>query len=500
LDDVNKQDLTKDAGFDPLFPPNSKSGYDRWMSLQDVRGSDFCGPIYTEIDGPKTDHCERIFWYGKTKDRKDCQSKCDAIHRCNYYSVWTMDGETHCTLATECDQKEKKKHTLQIFRKNCTLPPGVVRVIGPSGINYTDIGQGAKDSSYLLAGLMAIAHSHPEMLDAMFVERQLWPKNVYKTKWFYHGREIIVSVDNMIPAKGVGQPSFAQFSSTGEVWPMIIEKAWAKLHSSYKHIETAYQMDFMSAITQAPMEFVYHGSENFEVTNDILWKKLESATSDGFAITASTTLRNEKEKHSGLVAHQQYAVLNVGMHRGKRSVMCANPRKPDTYTGDHSAADASTGKSIFWMTIEEYHRAFGHTSICKILKGYKLISVPIKPEKDIEIKAEVSTAKPFWVSLQDPTDQMDEHMKAGGCKKEWYDFDTKLQVHRDPDLHEAKVVGGSRWGLGHILSAEVGNVPRDKTWLIKASAKSKASDKRSLVDNLYVMIYAIAGAFDIKAP
>eukprot|EP00933_Yihiella_yeosuensis_P077147 TRINITY_DN8733_c0_g1_i3.p1 TRINITY_DN8733_c0_g1~~TRINITY_DN8733_c0_g1_i3.p1 ORF type:complete len:530 (-),score=88.97 TRINITY_DN8733_c0_g1_i3:339-1724(-) len=423
-----------------------------------------------------------------------------------------MDFTSHCTLSKKCNQKVKKSHTIRVFEKNCTLPPGVVRVIGPSGINYTDIGYGSKDASSMLAGLMSVAYFHPEVLEAMFVERELWPKHVYRTKWFYHGREIIVSVDNMIPAADVGKPSFANFSSTGEVWPMIVVKAWAKLHKSYAQIKSGLQLDFMSALTQAPVEFVYHGSDATDaehVTTDLLWKKLENATRDGFAMTASTMFPNKKEKRSGLVDGHEYAVLKAGMHEGKRSVMCANPSGKDSYKGHHSAGDSGKGDGIFWMTLEEYHRAFAHTAICKILKDYGLISVPIKPDKDAEIEVEVSSAKPFWVSLSKPTAyQMDNYLKEEGCKKEWYDFDTQVSITRPSDAHRARVVGGTRWGLGHIVSTEVNARPADKTWLIKASAKSKAKDywtpkgqakkKRSIVDNLYVVIYGHVGGIHLR--
>eukprot|EP00933_Yihiella_yeosuensis_P067248 TRINITY_DN7199_c0_g1_i1.p1 TRINITY_DN7199_c0_g1~~TRINITY_DN7199_c0_g1_i1.p1 ORF type:complete len:520 (+),score=75.61 TRINITY_DN7199_c0_g1_i1:46-1560(+) len=216
-------------------------------------------------------------------------------------------------------------------------------------------------------------------------------------------------------------------------------------------------------------------------------------------MTASTqdSLHRIGCRKSGLVRCNEYAVLKAGMHPkvgGKRSVLVANPNPS-------GKGPSGKGKFVFWMTIEEYFKTFEHTGVCKIFKDYRLMSVPIKPDKHAEIKLEVSSARPFWVSLAKPTGhQMNKYLKAGGCNKEWYDFDTQVDVMRDPKTHAAQVVGGSRWGVGHIVSAEVGDQPDDKTWLIKADAKSKAKNKQSLVDNLYVTIYAPLGVHLMPAP
>eukprot|EP00933_Yihiella_yeosuensis_P018687 TRINITY_DN1525_c0_g2_i1.p1 TRINITY_DN1525_c0_g2~~TRINITY_DN1525_c0_g2_i1.p1 ORF type:complete len:918 (-),score=157.82 TRINITY_DN1525_c0_g2_i1:155-2908(-) len=552
LDRINSQDLTKHVGNDPLFPASAVSAggeecvgakaktakctkFNNWMTIQmseaikaieargaiifrkpsfiseDVRvvslaeANGHCHPFYTELEGPKTAHCHRVFSYSNGTNMTDetCKSQCSDIIECQYASFWKIDGKGHCTLSRECGKKNHKKHVVQVFKKKCVQPSSQANVLNGS-VDEEDIGEEPSSDSYIFAGLWAIAHTHPEVIDAMFVDRPLWKKNVFKTKWFYHGKEVIVSVDNMLPASKLnGHPFFGQFSRKDEAWPMIIEKAWAKMHQSYAEIATGAQLDFMSALTSAPVEFVYHGSDTKDsrhVSTDLLWKKLLNATRDGFAITASTKDRDIKERHSKLVKGHEYAVLKAGNHGGKRSVMVANPTAKDSYKGHHSAYK-STDKRIFWMTLEEYDKAFGHTSICKIFKDYTLISVPIKPEKDKVINLEVNSAKPFWVSLSKPTGhQMDNYLKAGGCKKEWYDFDLKVDVTRNPLLHQARAVGGSRWGLGHIVSAEVGDRPKDKTWLIKASAKSKAKNKQSLADNLYVTIYAPAGVELSPAP
>eukprot|EP00933_Yihiella_yeosuensis_P034279 TRINITY_DN2778_c0_g1_i1.p1 TRINITY_DN2778_c0_g1~~TRINITY_DN2778_c0_g1_i1.p1 ORF type:complete len:832 (-),score=92.75 TRINITY_DN2778_c0_g1_i1:176-2329(-) len=380
-------------------------------------------------------------------------------------------------MSRECSKSTKKSHTIRTFRKHCNLTEGEVRVIGPSGISYKDVGKGESNTGYMLASLMAIAHAQPKVIEDMFVDRHLWPKNVYKTKWFYHGREINVSVDNMIPAKKKYEPWFTQFSNSGEVWPMVVEKAWAKLHSSFGLVFGGYQLDFMSAVTQAPMEFVKHADH----TTDLLWAKLVNGTRDGFAMTA----RVSKTEKSALSKDAVYAVLKSGMPGGKRSVLVANPNSPDT-------------SKTAWMTLEEYHRKFGQTDMCQIHKNYELASIPFKPGKTAhQFKIQVLSAKSFWVSLAKPTGhQMSTYLSKEGCKREWYDFDTSFVAHRHVVERKSKPIAG--WGIGHIVSAKVVAGTADDYWSVRASAMPKATAKEgSVVDNLYLTVYAPLGAMKL---
>lgn len=47
-------------------------------------------------------------------------------------------------------------------------------------------------------------------------------------------REVVV--DDFIPCNQLGQPLFAKPTIRYEIWPMILEKCWAKLKGSYAAI------------------------------------------------------------------------------------------------------------------------------------------------------------------------------------------------------------------------------------------------------------------------
>lgn len=57
------------------------------------------------------------------------------------------------------------------------------------------------------------------------------------------GKPRFVAVDDWVPGKGV-KPFFASPSKNNDTWPVILEKAWAKIHGTYMAIEAGWVCNF----------------------------------------------------------------------------------------------------------------------------------------------------------------------------------------------------------------------------------------------------------------
>jgi hypothetical protein len=57
---------------------------------------------------------------------------------------------------------------------------------------------------------------------------------MYTVRFNKAGKWRYVHIDDRIPCDLRGQPIFARSSNPNEVWPLIIEKAYAKLHQCYE--------------------------------------------------------------------------------------------------------------------------------------------------------------------------------------------------------------------------------------------------------------------------
>lgn len=98
----------------------------------------------------------------------------------------------------------------------------------------TDVKQGSLGDCYFLAGLASIAAAEPQI-----IKRIVKSEAEYNTSTFYdeNGKVHEVSVDSKFWVNvGSSQPVYAKFSAqekgSCEIWPMVIEKAWAKINGS----------------------------------------------------------------------------------------------------------------------------------------------------------------------------------------------------------------------------------------------------------------------------
>ena len=69
----------------------------------------------------------------------------------------------------------------------------------------------------------------------------------WKVKLFHHGKEINVTLDILIPCLE-GQPCF----TNGQLWAIIYEKAFAKLHGCYANLEKLSIPEVLYGLTGAP--------------------------------------------------------------------------------------------------------------------------------------------------------------------------------------------------------------------------------------------------------
>jgi len=102
------------------------------------------------------------------------------------------------------------------------------------GISPNDINQGELGNCYFLAVLSAMAEV-PERVFSRFITKTPNKAGIYLVTLFVNGVETPVIVDDFFPIK-YNKPAFAS-TKDGEIWAMILEKAWAKLHGSYLRSE-----------------------------------------------------------------------------------------------------------------------------------------------------------------------------------------------------------------------------------------------------------------------
>lgn len=84
-----------------------------------------------------------------------------------------------------------------------------------------------------MAGLAALAE-RPDRIFNLFLMQEMNQQKYFSVKMLYKGKWMTVDMDEYVPVLN-GKPAFSK--CVGEsLWVVLLEKAWAKLYTSYKRI------------------------------------------------------------------------------------------------------------------------------------------------------------------------------------------------------------------------------------------------------------------------
>ena len=119
-------------------------------------------------------------------------------------------------------------------------------------IEPNDIKQGQIGDCYFLSSLAAIAEK-PDRIRNMFLNEDANEYGVYGTTMFKNGIKMQVIIDDLIPCKG-NKVAFAR-SNGPELWVVLLEKMWAKLHGCYDRIAGGLEYETIRDLVGAPGYF-----------------------------------------------------------------------------------------------------------------------------------------------------------------------------------------------------------------------------------------------------
>ena len=138
-----------------------------------------------------------------------------------------------------------------------------------------DIKQGRCGDCYFLASLSALAE-YPERIKRIFLTQTINEAGCYAVQLYINGERRTVVVDDYFPYDSAtetwafSQPSRVDNTRLSEIWVLVLEKAWAKLHGSYERIEAGFAENVLRDLTGAPTEVI-------ETNDETLWGRVQEA-------------------------------------------------------------------------------------------------------------------------------------------------------------------------------------------------------------------------------
>lgn len=209
-------------------------------------------------------------------------------------------------------------------------PHSLIKFYGPK-ISSGDIFQYNLGDCYWMAALASLAAESKRMQRIALIRRYN-VKGIYAVNLCIQGVWEEVIVDEKLPVDEEGLLYFSG-NNDGVIWPMIFEKAWAKVHGGYMNIEEGVLCESLHALTGAPctpyfLDRIIKGYIE-GMTTEMVWKDALRFHSQWFLMLASTknkgivsgtvvsaesnsTLRKrEADQDNGLVYGHAYSVLGV---------------------------------------------------------------------------------------------------------------------------------------------------------------------------------------------
>jgi hypothetical protein len=240
-------------------------------------------------------------------------------------------------------------------------------------IEASDIEQNELGTCFFLASLAAVAHTDPERVKNMVKENGDGTYTVTFQKRTHSGTvvPVEVTVDADLPTTAEGKPLGVspkrEYSSKVELWPAIIEKAFAELQGGYHVVnEGGNPYDALPYLTG---KNVSHRLLKSVKSDDKLWSLLQ----DGLARKAPMLTGTPGEDHgdvedSGIVPGHAYTLLDAYERDGVRFVKIRNPwgwGEPGADEDDDRKAADGRNDGVFELSFEEWRRLFEDLDISK---------------------------------------------------------------------------------------------------------------------------------------
>ncbi len=156
-----------------------------------------------------------------------------------------------------------------------------------TGVSADDVAQGNLANCYFMAAMMAVARANPQAIADLIVKKDDGTYDVtLHAGWL--GTSKVYNVTADFPKGAAGYLGASPGDEGKEIWPMLLEKAYAMHKGSYKATEWGDSAAAMELLTGMGSDNLLDGFLDNATKPAAMAKKIATWLNEGRAITAAT--------------------------------------------------------------------------------------------------------------------------------------------------------------------------------------------------------------------
>ena len=283
-----------------------------------------------------------------------------------------------------------------------------------SRIQPSDSIQGQLSNCYLISSIAAIAEI-PELIKRLINTKDGIFNGLFSVNLNINGVFTEIVVDGFVPVNASGNPKFCRTKSN-YLYPLILEKAYAKNFEAYWNIGTAGAPSrALKDLTGAPTEVYYIQKHSL----DEIFQVIIEAEMCGFVmVVTSGKSRKTVEEKLGIQPFHAYTILEGLTLNGEKVVKLRNPSGNTEWKGDWGYGSKKWTKQLikkfdldnlpygtFFMPLKKFKKNFTELSICNYRRDYILSQLPVTKDRLKGIKCysiKVSCDGDYYICFSQP--------------------------------------------------------------------------------------------------
>ena len=319
-------------------------------------------------------------------------------------------------------------------------------------IQPTDIHQGQLGDTWFMSAAACLTE-RPGLIERLFITKDINKAGIYRVKLCKNGEWLSVTIDDYIPCYPMGAPVFSR-NENNEIWVLILEKAYAKLHGNYYLLKGGSVAEGLIDLTGCPTISYHFSDENIQkdIEKGIMWLNIKDHFDDGYLLCASTPgderwsdVNYMDSLPAGLLPGHSYSIISCKEISGNKLLNIRNPWGKLEWNGDWSSGSSLWTQDVkryinpnfdeddanFWMNFDDFTQHFNALHVCRVknwdevrIKG-KFIRVQDVEDTSLEVvvsKWFYSVDLPERVRLFIGIHQEDERQTGVASKRQYLDI------------------------------------------------------------------------------